>query len=60
MKDDYKRELNENGELKYVLGFKYSYSKLKSFKKDDLIELLNIAQHNYESVQTRIYNVTKY
>lgn len=60
MKDDCKRELNENGELKYVLGFKYSYSTLMRLRKDDLIDLLNIAQHNYESAQTRIYNKTKY
>lgn len=60
MKDDCKRELNQNGELKYVLGFKYSYSTLMRFTKADLIELLNIAQHNYECSQNRIFNVTKY
>lgn len=60
MNDDCKRELNQNGELKYVLGFKYSYSTLMRFTKTDLIELLNIAQHNYEVAQSRIFNVTKY
>ena len=60
MKDDCKRELNQNGELKYVLGFEYSYSTLMRLRKDDLIDLLNIAQCNYEVAQNRIFNVTKY
>lgn len=60
MKDDCKRELNENGELKYVLGFEYSFSTLKRFTKHDLVDLLKIAQYNYEFAQSRIYNVTKY
>lgn len=60
MKDNCKRELNENGELKYVLGFKYTYSTLMSYMKDDLIDLLRIAQDNYENAQSRIFNVTKY
>ena len=59
MKDNCKRELNQNGELKYVLGFEYSYSTLMRLRKDDLIDLLNIAQCNYEVAQNRIFNVTK-
>ena len=42
MKDNCKRELNENGELKYVLGSKYTYSTLMSYMRDDLIDLLRI------------------
>lgn len=60
MKDNCKRELNQNGELKYVLGFEYSYSTLMRLRKDYLIDLLNIAQCNYEVAQNRIFNVTKY
>ena len=60
MKDNCKRELNENGELKYVLGSKYTYSTLMSYMKDDLIDLLRIVQDNYECVNERLYNVSKY
>ena len=60
MKDDCKRELNENGELKYVLGSKYTYSTLMSYMRDDLIDLLRLAQDNYECVNERLYNVSKY
>ena len=52
--------LNKNGEPESVIGKKYSYNTLKSMKKDELIELLKIAQHNYECSQNGIYNITKY
>ena len=40
--------LNKNNVPMYVIGTKYSDSTLKSMTKDALIELLKIAQHNYE------------
>ena len=55
-----KSPLNKNGEPSSVIGTIYSYSTLKSMTKDDLIDLLNIAQCNYEVAQNRIFNVTKY
>ena len=58
MKDNCKRELNENGELKYVLGSKYTYSTLMSYMRDDLIDLLRIAQDNYECVNESLFNIT--
>ena len=55
-----KSPLNKNGDSSSVIGTIYSYSTLKSMTKDDLIDLLNIAQCNYEVAQNRIFNVTKY
>ena len=55
-----KSPLNKNGEPSSVIGTIYSYNTLKSMTKDDLIDLLNIAQCNYEVAQNRIFNVTKY
>lgn len=53
-------ELNKNNEPKYATGKKYSYNTLKSMKKDELIELLDIAQHNYECVNEGLYNISQY
>lgn len=53
-------ELNKNGDPYYVIGTKYSYNTLKSMTKDRLIELLYIAQHNYECVSESSYNVRQY
>ena len=55
-----KSPLNKNGEPSSVIGTIYSYNTLKSMTKDDLIDLLRIAQHNYECSQNGIYNITKY
>ena len=55
-----KSPLNKNGEPSSVIGTIYSYGTLKSMTKDDLIDLLRIAQHNYEYSQNGIYNITKY
>ena len=55
-----KSPLNKNGEPSSVIGTIYSYSTLKSMTKDELIDLLRIAQHNYECSQNSIYNITKY
>ena len=55
-----KSPLNKNGESSSVIGTIYSYSTLKSMTKDELIDLLGIAQHNYECSQNGIYNITKY
>ena len=52
--------LNKNGMPESVIGTKKSYSTLKSMTKDELIELLDIAQHNYESVNERLFNLTQY
>ena len=53
-------ELNKNGRSKYVIGTKYSYSTLKSMTKDELIDLLGIAQHNYECVNESEFNIKQY
>lgn len=50
-------ELNDNGMPKCVIGTKYSHSTLKSMTKDELIELLGIAQHNYECVNESEFNI---
>lgn len=55
-----KSPLNKNGDSSSVIGTIYSYSTLKSMTKDELIDLLGIAQHNYECSQNGIYNITKY
>ena len=52
--------LNKNGEPESVIGKKYSYNTLKSMKKDELIELLKIAQHNYECVNESLFNIAQY
>lgn len=52
--------LNKSGEPYYVLGKKFSNSTLKSMTKDKLIECLDIAQHNYEWVNERLFNATQY
>ena len=52
--------LNENNMSKYVIGKEYSYGTLKSMSKDNLIELLNIAQHNYECVNAGLFNLRQY
>lgn len=53
-------ELNDNGMPKCVIGTKYSHSTLKSMTKDELIELLGIAQHNYECVNESEFNIKQY
>lgn len=52
--------LNKSGEPYYVLGKKFSDSTLKSMSKYKLIECLDIAQHNYEWVNERLFNATQY
>lgn len=52
--------LNENNMSKYVIGKKYSYGTLKSMPKDELIKHLDIAQHNYECVNARLFNLRQY
>lgn len=52
--------LNKSCEPYYVLGKKFSNSTLKSMTKDKLIECLDIAQHNYEWVNERLFNATQY
>ena len=52
--------LNKNYMSKYVIGKEYSYSTLKSMTKDELIKHLDIAQHNYECVNERLFNLTQY
>lgn len=52
--------LNKSGEPYYVLGKKFSNSTLKSMTKDKLIECLDVAQHNYEWVNERLFNATHY
>lgn len=50
-----------NGHPACVLGRNmYSESTLKSMSKTDLIELLHIAQHNYEALLESYCNVQKY
>lgn len=53
-------KLNENNMSKYVIGKEYSYGTLKSMTKDELIKHLDIAQHNYEVANERLFNVTQY
>ena len=55
-----KSPLNKNGEPSSVIGTIYSYSTLKSMTKDELIDLLGIAQHNYECVNESLFNITQY
>ena len=55
-----RKKLNKNNMPMCVTSTKYSDSTLKSMTKDALIELLKIAQHNYECSQNVIYNITKY
>ena len=52
--------LNKNGMPESVIGTKKSYNTLKSMTKDALIELLKIAQHNYECVNESFYNLRQY
>ena len=52
--------LNENNMSKHVIGKEYSYGTLKSMTKDELIKYLDIAQHNYEVVNERLFNITQY
>lgn len=52
--------LNKNGMPESVIGTKKSYSTLKSMTKDALIELLKIAQHNYECVNESEFNIKQY
>ena len=52
--------LNKNGMPESVIGTKKSYSTLKSMTKDELIELLKIAQHNYECVNESEFNIKQY
>ena len=54
------RVLNKNGMPESVIGTKKSYSTLKAITKDELIELLGIAQHNYECVNECLFNTRKY
>ena len=53
-------KLNKTGIPKSVIGTKKSYSTLQSMTKDELIELLKIAQHNYECVNESFYNLRQY
>ena len=53
-------ELNKNQEPKYVTSKQYSYSALMRMTKDELIDLLKIAQHNYEGVNERLFNSSTY
>ena len=55
-----KSPLNKNGESSSVIGTIYSYSTLKSMTKDELIDLLGIAQHNYECVNEQLFNLSQY
>ena len=52
--------LNKNGMPEFVIGSKKSYSTLKAMTKDELIELLKIAQHNYECVNESLFNITQH
>ena len=52
--------LNKNGMPESVIGSKKSYSTLKAMTKDELIELLKIAQHNYDYVNESLFNITQY
>ena len=52
--------LNKNGTPKYVIGSKKSNSTLKAMTKDELIDLLGIAQHNYECVNETEFNIKQY
>ena len=54
------RVLNKNGMPEFVIGSKKSYSTLKAMTKDELIELLKIAQHNYECVNESLFNITQH
>ena len=54
------RVLNKNGMPESVIGTKKSYSTLKAMTKDELIELLGIAQHNYECVNEILFNTNKH
>ena len=51
-------ELNRNNDPKYVTGRHYSHSTLMRMSKGDLVELLEIAQHNYEVVNYRLSTLT--
>ena len=52
--------LNKNGMPESVIGSKKSYSTLKAMTKDELIELLGIAQHNYDCVNESEFNIKQY
>lgn len=52
--------LNKNNEPACVYGNKLSCTTLMSMSKSELIELLDISQNNYESVNERLFNITKY
>lgn len=53
-------KLNKNNYPYYAIGKKRSYSSLKVMAKDELIELLKIAQHNYECVNESLYHIRQY
>ena len=53
-------KLNKNNYLYYAIGKKYSYSSLKAMSKDDLIGYLDVAQHNYEIVNERLFNLIQH
>lgn len=53
-------KLNKNNYLYYAIGKKYSYSSLKAMSKDDLIGYLNVAQHNYEIVNERLFDLIQH
>lgn len=52
--------LNKNDMPESVIGSRKSYSTLKSKTKDELIELLDLAQHNYECVNECLFNTKEY
>ena len=54
------RVLNKNSMPESVIGSKKSYSTLKAMTKDELIELLGIAQHNYECVNESYFIMKRY
>lgn len=49
-----------NGYSACVYGREYAESTLNNMKKSELIDLLRIAQHNYEAMLESYGNVQKY
>lgn len=53
-------KLNKNNYPYYAIGKKCSYSSLKAMSKDDLIDYLDTAQHNYECANESLYYLRQY
>lgn len=53
-------KLNKNNYPYYAIGKKCSYSSLKAMTKDDLIDYLDTAQHNYECANESLYHIRQY